>query len=1232
MMSIHSCNHLRGIVLFLCLRNASWLRFRVLNTPDKEFDMIFRPIYLLLFVFLLNSAVFAAPDDLNLGNRYFRDEVYKTAAEHYRKFLQENPRKEDEPDARLGLARSLAKMQDYENAARIYQDFLVSHANHENAAEASFELGQMMVQLGNPGKAAELFSQYSRLRHGKQAQHALFLAAREAEKANDYESAKTYGRQYLERFGKGKDLAGVYLILGKVSGRENDFREAADLLQRALQSNPQDFVKKNALWYLARAQVQLEKPQDARKSYQQVLTLADGKDSSRIVKEYSGFLQNQQDWPELVKFLQLRPLNSLAPEYQLMLTRSFVETKQYPQALQTLDKISLTDEQQIVEAAYLQARALIGNGERAEGIQVYLDQGRKGDPRAFILAAEAYARDNMFQQAIQSYYNAMEYIRSDEERIPLILKIAGIYEKDLKRYSVARSVYDDFSKNYPSSARAVEAAMGKARCLQAEGRLDESARAYLRIQEDFPAHPLASEAARQHDYITSFLLQDENAAMEHMLLVMEAGDFPTRLLQIARIFEEDLKDYQKAWDRYQKFIAQSQDTASVALAHYKSGRIQEMLAKKARYNQNPQAQSKALELARNQYTTLQQKYAASEWDDDATWRLLELAPFDLAAYTKFLSAYPQSNVLPDVLLRIGDSYLQQARTLGSQFGIKAAEYYQNILNNFADSPLRPEALLGVSEAYYYSKEYAKARPTLKFLMQNPNADRNLQAAAWTLTGQIDEVEGQYESAQRNFKEVLFRYQATSSAPKALFQLAQVYAKDNKPNDASNYYRRYIEQYPDGENIFAAHVGLSTLYENKLEWAKAIAPIKEFLDSHPDHPQRASAWERIAMLYVRRTEQESAVNAYRNAILEGKGLKDYLYRQAGELFLQLDRFDSAEVYFSKAYKIADNYKDSALAFGGLLPAKVMRGKSQEFMKMYKTFKKRFDDERELEARIIFYEGRYLMDSKQESRARRRFDFLSDRFEETSWAGEGTYYQGSISYKRGNFKSALKHFRDYIENNPQGRSLDLAYFKAASCYYQQKDYQLAVNLYHKSLAMEKTPPLIRYRAAYNAALGHEKLFQWEKAASLYQRILETWPEYAEPGVRVSAGFCWFNAQQMERARQNFEAAIADTANDRRAEGHYWYGKTLDRMGQVEEAVAEFLKVNYLYPNDPMWGLTALFEVGQIYERSQQLDKARRMYQKIVTQDGLHGSLGSRAAKYLEQMDAGLTGPGAANVGVQ
>ena len=63
---------------------------------------------------------------------------------------------------------------------------------------------------------------------------------------------------------------------------------------------------------------------------------------------------------------------------------------------------------------------------------------------------------------------------------------------------------------------------------------------------------------------------------------------------------------------------------------------------------------------------------------------------------------------------------------------------------------------------------------------------------------------------------------------------------------------------------------------------------------------------------------------------------------------------------------------------------------------------------------------------------------------------------------------------------------------------------------------------------------------------------------------------------------------------------------------------MKVNYLYRMDGMWGLTSLFEVGQIYERSGDLDKAKKMYNKIVSQDGLSGSLGSRAAKYLEEME--------------
>jgi tetratricopeptide (TPR) repeat protein len=1193
----------------------------------------------LVFGVLLVGLAQAAPEDFSLAQRFFKDEVYKSAADHYRLYLEGAPDADKAPLARIGLARSLYKNNELENAVQVYQDFLVSHANHELVAEASFELAGLMGKLKNHGKATELYAGYSRLMAGKnksQSALSLYLAAFHSFENNDFETSRTFARQYLEKFAAMSNENEVLLIMGKISAKENDWAASVAYLEKALQSKPTAAVEKSIRWHLSRAYVQVKSNQKAQAEYLKVLSSANGQDSSALLDEYTKFLYSIKNYKGLVDFLSHSNSGTgtksnmvLSTNLQIMYAEALLQTGNAQGCLQVLQGVSTTEKSLLAKYVFLQADAYLALGDRAEAIQILTRAGEKGSASAFEKAAQVYLNDKMYTQAVQAYYQALAMHKTDSKRIPVILKIAQIYEENIMRYSVARMVYEDFQKNYPSSSKAAIAAMGLARCLQQEGRLEESAGAYLRVMEDYPLHSLAPEARTQYEYITQFVIQDAQSAVSKMLLIQAKGDYAQKSLDIAKVLEQDLKEYDKAYVQYQQFIKAyepavaaskqitAQDTALLAQAWFRSGFTLEKLMQKALYEKDAKMQARAKNQAIETYSFLISQYANSQLADDAEYRLLELAPFQLEKYLQFIQKYPQSDRLPEAYLRIGNVYLEKAEGMGALMGENAVEYFQKILNEYPDSPQKTEALLGVSKAYYLTGKAEQAEPTLKVLMHLPHAHKDIVAQAWLIMGQIQFSRRNGAEAKKNFSEVLFRFRSTPSAPKALYLLARTF-QAQKQSEAIQYYKQYVEQYPTGEDLYLAYLGASQMYEEQKNWAKAIAPMQSFLKTDITGLEVAHAWERIGSLQVKEDAPEKAVESYKQAIYHGAGVKNNLYLNTADLLLQLDRFDSAKVYFENALKNAATYKDSALAVGGRLASLTMLGHEKEFMNEYKRFRKKFDDEQEVHARIVFYEGRKLMESNDESRARKRFNYLSSRFEKTSWAGEGTYYLGDIAYKKGSLKEALKQFKEYVEKTENGRSIVDTYLKMASIYYQNQEYRQALQYYHKAIQIGKGSPILLYRAHYNAAIAHEKVFEWEQAATLYRQVYTKHNNFTDGGVLVSEGFCWYNAQQFDKAREAFWQSLQDTTNTRMAEGHYWLAKSLDKLGKVEDAVAEFLKVSYLYRNDPMWGLTGFFEVGQIYERSGDVERARRMYQRIVDQDGLHGTLGSRAAKYIEKMD--------------
>ncbi|MGL1935504.1 MAG: tetratricopeptide repeat protein [Fibrobacterales bacterium] len=1172
-----------------------------------------------IIVLLWVGLVSATPRDLVLAHKYFKDEVYSAAAEHYRTFLSDNPEKDSEPEARIGLARSLTRLFEYEKASQVYQDFLLSYPLHSEISAVLYERAEVLTKLHKPGAASDLFYKFSQRNKKVLGQRSLYKAAHYSFVANDFESTKGYTRQYLEQFPNGEERQLCMALLGRTSFKESEWSDAIQWFKRSFKLGMKRRNEKRAWLLMARSWSKLSQNDSATVLYKNLLSVADSTDSLALMNEYSGFLYTSHQFKTLIEFLDSKSLAALSERTRFYLLSALVETKNFTIAHTIAQTVVFTDTYFFNELRYLRAKILIGVGEPREGIALFTALGAEGQVRAYRMAGDAYLKDAMYQNAVQSYYRAVD-IASELDKKELLLKIAEIYEEKLLRYKVAISVFEEFIQNFPSASEAPHAALGAARCYLREDKLKEASYEYRKLMEDYPSSIEAKEAQKHYNYLSRFKLKDRDEALNHILLVLERGDYSEKPLHVARILEEDLKEYRRALKSYQRYIDEFPKGAKRDYAWLKSGEMYELLIERARYENRTSVVPDLVHQGRTAYETLQNEFPNSSYADDAAYHLLEMEVFNLSAYQNFVSRYHQSNYIPNVLYAMGNSYLKQAESFGGAIALKAVEYFQRILNEDREGALRVAALLGVSKAYYLTNSFPKAEPTLKLLLQEKNLPKEIESAALYYRGLVFMKKKKYSESIRQFKQVQYRFFSTTSAEQSQLQIARAYEAQGEFLSAKKAYNGYIERFTYSDSIYNAYQSLATLHEKEHQWKKAADIYSQFVTQLSTHPRIADALEAQGKLLKFAGEKEAAVETLLAAIAASpKGSKDYLYFHIAEMTLLIDRFKDAEGYYGKALAAAENSRDSAQAMGGQVACFAMLGKKEHYHNTYKVYKDRFDNDPEGHARIIYYTGRAFMDRHDAQKAQKRFEYLSEKFDETTWAGEGIYYLGILAFKKGNFNKALNIFKGYVTDYPEGQSKSDVVFKMATCYYQQKNFLRASDLYRRVLKSGGVSEATRYRAAYNAAIAHEKSNQWAQAAQLYDLLMKDFKKQADnAALYVSAGFCWFNAREFVKARDLFKRALDNPESERIAESHYWYAKTLDRLGSVEEAVKEYYKVNYLYAASGMWALTALFDIGQIYERSGDPGRARKMYQKIVDRDGKSGALGSRAYNYLQAMD--------------
>jgi TolA-binding protein len=97
--------------------------------------------------------------------------------------------------------------------------------------------------------------------------------------------------------------------------------------------------------------------------------------------------------------------------------------------------------------------------------------------------------------------------------------------------------------------------------------------------------------------------------------------------------------------------------------------------------------------------------------------------------------------------------------------------------------------------------------------------------------------------------------------------------------------------------------------------------------------------------------------------------------------------------------------------------------------------------------------------------------------------------------------------------------------------------------------------------------------------------------------------------------------DADSETEAEIQYYIGDSFYNMGQFEQAIFEFLKVEYvLKPTKLPWASTALYKAGQAYLKMNRLDQARQIFEKVVRKEGATSDMGRVAKERIEEIDRG------------
>lgn len=205
---------------------------------------------------------------------------------------------------------------------------------------------------------------------------------------------------------------------------------------------------------------------------------------------------------------------------------------------------------------------------------------------------------------------------------------------------------------------------------------------------------------------------------------------------------------------------------------------------------------------------------------------------------------------------------------------------------------------------------------------------------------------------------------------------------------------------------------------------------------------------------------------------------------------------------------------------------------------------------------------------------------------------------IYIEQKNFPKAVILLKEIINSYDQNDLTIDMYLWLAERSLEAKAYEAVLSVLEKADAKLNTDD-DRQAVAYFKAVAHQNQGQCDKALALYDTAIAVNNNslYVAQSLLGKAQ-CLAQGQDFAKAKELLDKTLLDFGNEGPVtlKARFEMGNLLARQDKPDEAVKFYMLVAVLY-NDPYYCPEALFQAGQIFEKTKKLNDARNVYQEII-----------------------------------
>ena len=545
-------------------------------------------------------------------------------------------------------------------------------------------------------------------------------------------------------------------------------------------------------------------------------------------------------------------------------------------------------------------------------------------------------------------------------------------------------------------------------------------------------------------------------------------------------------------------------------------------------------------------------------------------------------------------------WMGESAAMDSNF-VEAREYFMTLADKYPKSEWAAKALYTRGRLYLSENKYDSSTVAFEILKDRyPNNEMTRRVG--TALGESYYQQGEYQQAIEAFKNAMPYLDGTMRS-KAVYLIAESNNYLGKYDEASRYYKQYINLNEGTDRVRVAHYGLGWLYHKQEIYHWAADEFSKAAEGDDEMARKALYYKAVNEklgsryaealntfrsfgdrfqegLWVEQAYYEWAVTAYEvgrhteaiNALLplvrsdRELDWKGKVYTLLGEAYFANKEYTRALQAFEAAEKVTD--VDPAIKRQAKFQKAWVQYSNQAYKQAQPIFRSVYNEapETRLGKEALFWSADALYQIQQYGPAAKQFSEFISRYPDHEMIGPANYALGWSYFKNGDYEQSIDPFITFYEDY---EAPDVALYpydtdtqlRIGDAYYAINDYDNAISYYQEAIGAEPGGDYAMYQMA-NSYYRDEQTYE---AVTTFRRFLRIYPysQFVEQ-AQYNIAYIYLNTGNYTQAVEEFQEVINKYPNTEwAARAQYNIGDAYYNAGDYQEAIAAYKDVMERYP---------------------------------------------------------------------